>query len=123
MTRACYNSFMESKNFESLYPADSHEEEIAKVATFIKEGNSLQLIGLPGVGRANVLSLLSHNKAVREKHFKENTKWQHFVLVNFSEVKNRTLFDVTKFFFLSLMESLRERGMEEEYQKFQAEFK
>jgi hypothetical protein len=114
---------MESKNFESLYPADSHAEEIAKIVSYIKEGNSMQLIGLPGVGRANVLSLLAHNKSVRQQHFGENVKWQHFVLVNFSEMKNRTLFDVTKFFFLSLMESFRERGMDEEYQKIQAEFK
>lgn len=123
MTLECYNCFMESKNFESLYPADSREVEIARIVSFIKEGNSSQLIGLPGVGRANVLSLLAHNKEVRIKHFGENQKWQHFVLVNFSEVKNRTLFDVTKFFFLSLMESFRERGMQEEYEKVHEEFK
>ncbi len=114
---------MKEKHFDSLYPADSYSDEIAKIGVSIKEGNSSQLIGLPGVGRANVLSLLAHNKSVREKHFGENQKWQHFVLVNFSEVKDRTLFDVTKFLFLSLMESLKERSMTEEYEMVQAEFK
>lgn len=114
---------MAEKYFESLYPAESHKEEIAKIVTFIKEGNSSQLIGLPGVGRANILSLLAHNKEVRTLHFGENQKWQHFVLVNFSEVKDRSLFDVTKFLFLSLMESLRERGMTQEYETVHAEFK
>jgi DNA-binding winged helix-turn-helix (wHTH) protein len=38
----------------------------------------------------------------------------HFVLANFSEVRKRPLFDVMKYLFLNLTESLRERKMLEE---------
>lgn len=110
---------METKYFESLYPADSRFSEIEELGKLVREGNSVQLIGLPGVGRANLLAMLAHNRSVREKHLGEEQKWVHFVLVNFSEVKHRQLFDVMKFLFLSLTDSLRERKMEEEYDVLQ----
>lgn len=105
---------MDQKHFESLYPADARFSEIEQIAGFIKEGSSCQLLGLPGTGRSTLLSLLANNKQVRAKHFGEQQKYLHFVLANFSEVKNRTLFDVMKFLFLTLTESLRERQMLEE---------
>lgn len=96
-------------HFESLYPPESRSAEIEKIIKFAKEGKSVQLIGLPGVGRSNLLGLLSFNKNVRKKHLGENQKWFHFIPVNFSEIKNRTHYEATKFIFLSLVESLRER--------------
>lgn len=114
---------MESTHFESLYPPNTREAEISKIISFIKEGSSCQAIGLPGGGRSNLLGLLSYNRNVRIKHLGENQKWFHFVLSNFAEVKKRSLFDVTKFLFLNLVDSLRERGMESEHQKALVIFK
>lgn len=113
---------MEPTHFESLYPETSREAEIAKILSFIKEGNSCQLIGLPGSGRANLFGLLAYNRNVRIKHLGENQKWFHFVLINFSEVRKKPLFEATKFIFLNLIDSLRERKAEE-YQKASDIFK
>jgi|SRR3989344_1790474 len=104
---------MEQTHFESLYPDTSRFAEIEKLLKFVKEGNSSQLVGLPGVGRSNLLGFLSYNRGIREKHLGENQKWFHFVLCNFSEVRKKPLLDAIKFIFLSLVESLRERKMSE----------
>lgn len=117
------NEAIESSHFESLYPPDSRFSEIEKVLSFIKNGNSCQIVGLPGVGRSNLLGLLSYNRAVRQKHLGENQKWFHFVLCNFSEIRKKPLFDATKFIFLSLVDSLRERRMDEEYEALDKIFK
>ncbi len=104
------NEAIESYHFESLYPPESRFEEIEKILKFVKEGKSTQLIGLPGVGRSNTLGLLSYNKNVRKKHLDKNQKWFHFVECNFSEIRKKPLHEATKFIFLNLVESLRERG-------------
>ncbi|HET9946530.1 MAG TPA: helix-turn-helix domain-containing protein [Patescibacteria group bacterium] len=114
---------MTPAHFEALYPEDSREEELKKLLQFVKEGNSAQLIGLPGVGRANILGFLAYNKAVREHHLGHLAQWFHFVLVNFTEVRNKPLSEVTKLFFLELSDSLRERGMIEESEKVAEMFK
>ncbi len=114
---------MEPSHFESLYPEDTRFSEIKKILEFIKEGNSCQIIGVPGVGRSNLLGLLAYNKKVKEKHLGENQKWFHFVLLNFSEIKNKTILEVTKFIFLGLLDSLRERRMDNEYEKINSFFK
>ncbi len=112
-----YNNFMitDTKHFESLYPADTRERELSEIVTFIKEGNSCQIIGIPGVGRSSLLGLLSYNRDIRLKHFPTKHGFVHFVMVNFSEVRKRPLFDVMKLIFLNLTQSLRERSMVEEY--------
>ncbi len=114
---------METKYFESLYPEDSYDKELEKVVGYIKEGNSSQLIGLPGVGRSNILGLLAYNKEVRLRHFPKHHGIVHFVTINFSEVKQRSYTDVLKFIFLCLGNSLREREMKEEYEKIDSLFK
>lgn len=114
---------MEPTHFESLYPDSSRFEEIEKILSFVKEGNSCQMIAFPGVGRANVLGFLSYNKNIRSKHLGENQKWFHFVLLNFSEIRKRPLPDAYKFIFLGVIESLRERKMEEEYKAINKIFK
>ena len=96
-------------HFESLYPPESRSAEIEKIIKFAKEGKSVQLIGLPGVGRSNLLGLLSFNKNVRKKTSRRKSKVVSFHTRNFSEIKNRTHYEATKFIFLSLVESLRER--------------
>ncbi len=78
---------------------------------------------MPGVGRGNILGLLTYNKTVREKHLGSLAQWFHFVLVNFSEVRNKPLFEVTKLIFLELVDSLRERSMAEEYKEVSEIFK
>jgi DNA-binding winged helix-turn-helix (wHTH) protein len=114
---------METSHFESLYPADSRFTEIEQMLKFIKEGNSCQIIGLPGVGQSTFLKLLAYNKNVRLKHLGDETSFYHFVLINLSELKRRPLVDLVKFIFLSLVESLRERGFTEEYDQAFAVFK
>lgn len=114
---------MEPTHFATLYPITTRFKEIQKILTWAKEGNSCQVIGLPGVGRTNILELLAYNKALREHHLGDITKWFHFVLVNFSEIRSRNLLDTTKFLFLNLVDSLRERNMQEEYQKAHEIFK
>lgn len=112
-----YNNFMitDTKHFESLYPIDAREKEISEIVTLIKEGSSCQIIGIPGVGRSSLLGLLSYNREVRLRHFPTRHGFVHFIMVNFSEVRKRPLFDVMKLIFLNLTQSLRERSMAEEY--------
>ncbi len=117
------NETVESSHFESLYPDASRFEEIEKILKFVKEGKSCQLIGLPGVGRSNLLGLLAYNTGVRIKHLGKNQKWFHFVLLNFSEIRKKPLLDATKFIFLSLLNSLKERKMEKEYEALNKNFK
>lgn len=112
-----YNDAMASdvKHFESLYPPESREQELSELVHFVQEGNSAQIISLPGVGRSNILGLLAHNRQIREKHFPTKNAFVHFILVNFSEVADRPLIDATKLMFLNLVDSLRERDMLEEH--------
>lgn len=105
---------MEQEQFEALYPETTRFDEIEKVLGFIKEGKSCQLVGIPGTGRSTLMSLLANNRQVRMKHFGEGHKAVHFVMANFSEIRKRPLFDVMKYLFLNLTESLRERKMLEE---------
>ncbi len=113
---------MEQKptHFESLYPEGIREGEIQKIAVFVKEGNSCQLVSLPGVGRSTILGLLAFNSRVRESHIKGESDHVHFVKVNFSEIRKRPLSDATKLIFLQLTESLRERRKLDEYKKVHA---
>lgn len=107
---------MEPQHAESLYPATTREKELGELFELIKSGKSAQLIALPGVGRANTLGFLAYNRNIRIHHVgeKEQTSY-HFVLCNFSEIKNRSIFDVMKFLFLELASSLHERRNEEEF--------
>lgn len=108
---------MEKDHFEAFYPDKSRFKEIAQIVQFINEGRSCQLVGIPGSGRSTLLSLLTHNRQVRKKHFGDKHKLAHFVLVNFSEIRKRPLLDVMKYLFLNLTESLRERKMTEEHKR------
>jgi len=102
------------ERFEAFYPEDSRFDEIEKILSFIKEGNSVQLISLPGVGRSNLLGFLSYNTKIRVKHLGESQKLYHFVNINLSEVRGKPTTEVFKFVFLELWESLRERKYEYE---------
>ncbi len=107
---------MDPQHLETLYPATTREKEIAEIFSFIKSGKSCQLIAMPGVGRGNVLGFLAYNRDIRIHHTSETEQFQyHFVLCNFSEIKNRSLFDTMKFLFLELSSSLHERRREEEF--------
>ncbi|MCL4386853.1 helix-turn-helix domain-containing protein [Patescibacteria group bacterium] len=110
-------------HFDSLYPENTRFFEIKEIIKFIKQGNSCQLISLPGAGRSSVFGLLAYNRSVRLKHFGENQKWFHFVNTNVSEIKFRPLFDLNKFLFLRLTDSLRERGLMEEHARLEQIFK
>lgn len=114
---------MELTHFESLYPKNTREKEIEKVLSFIKQGNSPQVVSLSGVGRSNFLGLFSYNKNIRAKHLGENKDSLHFVLINFSEVRRKPLKDVFKFIFLEILDSLRERGFSKRYEEVNKIFK
>lgn len=114
---------MEPKHFESLYPFDARTSEIEQVLRFVKEGNSCQLLGLPGSGKSNILGLLAYNRQVREHHLGTNQKYVHFVYFNFSELRDRGQFDCVKYLFLLLTDSLRERKMTVEYEAVNNIFK
>jgi DNA-binding winged helix-turn-helix (wHTH) protein len=108
---------MDSQHFESLYPEDTRFAEIEKILSFLKEGNSCQIVSVPGAGRSNFLGLLAYNRGVRIKHVSEERQaWFHFVYLNFSEIRKRPLIDATKFIFLNLVDSLKERKKNEEYE-------
>ena len=106
---------MDSLHLESEYPAESRSKEIKEILRFVEEGNSCQIIAAPGIGRGNILGFLTYNRAIRQHHLGDAQDLYHFVLVNFSEVKNRPLIDIMKFLFLELVSSLHERNKEEEF--------
>lgn len=108
---------MQYNHFESHYPADSRLREISQIVSYLRQGTSCQLIGLPGSGRGNILGLLSYNREVRKKQFGEYQTWIHFVYMNFSEVRMREVKDVMKFIFLSLADSLRDRNLDDAHTK------
>ncbi len=114
---------MDPKKFEALFPADTRFREIEKILTYIKNGGACEMIGIPGVGKETLFELLVYNRSVREKHLGSDEATFHFVLVEFVEIRQYSLFDVTKFLFLALSESLRERKMQEDFEKIDSLFK
>lgn len=106
-----------------MYPDTTRFEQIEQVLRFVKEGKSCQVIGLPGTGRGNILGFLAYNKSIKQKHLGDSISSFHFVLVNFTELRKRSLYDTTKFFFLALLDSFRERKMQDIYDKINAIFK
>lgn len=106
--------------FEAKYPPESWKDEVGKIVSLIKAGNSSQVIGVPGIGRSNLLGLLAYNRAARQLHLgKDEYKKFHFVLMNFSEMRKKEYIEVVKFFFISIIDSLKEREMEEEVKSVQ----
>jgi DNA-binding winged helix-turn-helix (wHTH) protein len=105
---------MEPTHFEQLYPTKTRFEEIKKTIEILRTGRSCQVIGIPGVGKSNVLRLLTYNKALRQLHLGKDESVFHFVYMDFSEVRERNLFDVIKFMFISLSYSLGERSLTSE---------
>src|ERR1035437_2344593 len=114
---------MENAHFESLYPDSTRFAEIEKILSFIKEGNSCQVVSVPGAGRSNLLGFLAYNRNLRIKHLGENQGKFHFVYLNFSEIKKKPLIEATKFIFLGLVDSLRERNMDKDYETTNKLFK
>jgi DNA-binding winged helix-turn-helix (wHTH) protein len=106
---------MSDEHFEALFPEASREKEITAVVNYIKDGRSCQVVGIPGVSRSTILGVLAYNRRIRQKQLGSTEKHTHFVPVDFSEIRNRPLFDAMKYLFLNLTESLRERGMTEEH--------
>jgi DNA-binding winged helix-turn-helix (wHTH) protein len=102
-------------HLEAQYPSDTRFAEIEKILKYTAEGNSCQIIGVPGIGRTSLLEILAYNKELQKKHLGTNTAQTHFVIVNFSEIRNRSLFDAMKLMFLNFTESLREEKMTEEH--------
>lgn len=108
---------MEPVHFESLYPAKTRFSEIKKIIEILRSGRAVQVAGVPGVGKGNILRLLSYNHAVRKLHLGKDEARFHFIYMDFSEVRSRPLFDIMKFIFISLSYSLGERKFETEQEK------
>jgi DNA-binding winged helix-turn-helix (wHTH) protein len=106
---------MELEHFESLYPDTTRFAEVEKILTFIKEGSSCQVVSVPGAGRSNLLGFLAYNRNLRIKHLGENQAKFHFVYLNFSEIRKKPLIEAVKFIFLGLVDSLRDRQMDQDY--------
>lgn len=117
------NSAPLEQRFESLYPPEAFNDQVVKLVRFIKSGNSSQIIGIPGVGRSNLLGLLAYNRKARELHFGKDQINYHFVLLNFSEMRGKDETEILKFYFISIMDSLKERSMDEEFEKAKELFK
>lgn len=101
---------MDSTKFEALFPADTRQIEIEKLLEYTKEGNFSQVIGLPGVGRSNLVGLLAYNRQLRELHLGKEELFYHFVAVNFTEIRGKGAAEALRLMHLSLIDSLRERG-------------
>lgn len=108
---------MNSTHFESLYPPDSRFAEIEKVLAFVKTGQSCQVVGVPGVGRSNLLRFLAFNRNIRIKHLGKTQSNFHFLYLDFAEMRGKDLYEVNKFIFLTLGESFKERGFKKAYEE------
>lgn len=106
---------MTDKHYEAGFPPSIRNSEIAQVLTYIKDGKSCQIIGIPGVSRSTLLGMLAYNLSVRQEHLGDQKESFHFIKVDFSEIRNKNLFDAMKYLFLNLTESLRERGWKEQH--------
>jgi hypothetical protein len=102
-------------HLESYYPASVREKELKQISSFIQQGSSCQVIGIPGVGRANLLGFLSYNRKIRTKYFGQNESSYHFVLINLAEIRQKLPTETWKFIFLQLVFSLKERGFKKEF--------
>jgi DNA-binding winged helix-turn-helix (wHTH) protein len=105
---------MIEEHFEAQFPESTRTKEISEIIGYIKNGSSCQIIGVPGVSRSTILNFLVYNRNIRLHHLSAEDPI-HFVDIDFSEIRNRQLFDVMKYLFLNLTESLRERNMKEEH--------
>jgi DNA-binding winged helix-turn-helix (wHTH) protein len=110
------NLTIEPIHFEELYPEKTRFEQIKKIIDILRTGRSAQVVGLPGVGKSNVLRLLPYNKQLRTLHLGDDESKWHFVYMDFSEVRGRDFFELIKFIFISLSYSLGERefGVQQE---------
>jgi len=104
------------KYFDSLYAAETHFRDIQMIIPYLEKGLSCQIVGLPGSGKSNIMRLLAYNRDVRYKNFGEYEKYLHFVYLDCAEIKDKPLYDITKFILISLAFTLSERRMDEEAQ-------
>ena len=95
---------------ESLYPVTSFEKPLSQLFAYVKEGAFVQIVGIPGVGRSNLLRVLPYNRGVRLRHLGGNQTKFHFVLIPFAEIHKHGFFDALKLIALSLIDSLEKRG-------------
>lgn len=102
------------RHFSALYPADARFDEVKKVLGFVQSGNASQVLGIPGIGRTVFFGLLAFNKKVKELHLKERAGEYHFVLVDFTALKDESLSEVAKTILLAMSQSLKERELLEE---------
>ena len=117
------NRTIEPPRFESLYPAKAWFLEIEEILNFIKQGKSVELVGIPGTGRSNLLGLLSYNRGARIAHLgEEGYKKFHFVWINLSEVKRKPQSELVKFIFITLIDSLGARAMKNKKAKVEEIF-
>ena len=98
----------EKTHFESIYPEESRFAEIETLLSYIKQGKSAEIIGIPGIGKSNLLKLLTYNNMLLKKHLGKDTKWYQFINIDFSLVEDRPLYEVLKLMLISIIDSLEE---------------
>lgn len=114
-----YNNTCMSNNqhFSALYPVGTRVGELNRLLSFIKTGGVSEVVSMQGVGRTIFLGLLAYNRKIREEYLGSAAKSYHFVLVDFAELKRAKEEEVWKTLFSTLLSSLEERGMVEEYKR------
>lgn len=111
------------QRFEALYPPESWGKEIKTLIGYIWSGNSAEIIGFAGVGRSNLLGIISFNRACRQYHLGNSHNEIHFISMNFTEMRKKNEAEILKFYFISIIDSLKERQMEDDSRKIQEFFK
>jgi hypothetical protein len=81
------------------------------------------VVSVPGAGRSNLLGFLAYNRNLRIRHLGVDQAKFHFVYLNFSEIRKKPLIEAIKFIFLGLVDSLRDRKMDKDYETTNKIFK
>ncbi|MDP3987901.1 MAG: helix-turn-helix domain-containing protein [Candidatus Levybacteria bacterium] len=89
-------------SFESTFPADYRKNDIEKLLAFVKAGKFVQLISLPGGGKATILKLLAINDRIKEFHLDTEKSSYLFIYLNLLELPNFEQVTIDKFLLLSL---------------------
>lgn len=90
------------KVFETSFPDDYRQKEIAEILNYVSKGKFCQLICLPGTGKATILRILAHNDSLIKHHLGEKERSLRLVYINFLELYEFTDLQVFKFLLLSL---------------------
>lgn len=90
------------QTFESNFPPNFRQEEVAKILSYTTTGKFCQLICTPGGGKATLLKLLTHNPNVLKFHRKSAESSLRFVYLNLSDLPSLDETKILNFILLAL---------------------